>query len=56
MKRRACLRLLSCILAVAGSLIIINVHAAEKTLNLKVTNLKDEKISEKQWQRKPLDQ
>ncbi len=38
------------------SAVIINVHATEETLNLEVTNLKDEIIGEKQWQRKPTDQ
>ncbi len=37
------------------SAVIINVHATGETLNLEVTNLKDEKIGEKHWQRKSQD-
>lgn len=37
------------------SAVIVGVHATEETLSLEVTNLKDEKIGEKQWLRSPLD-
>ena len=35
------------------SAVIINVHATEEILSLEVTNLKDEKIGSKQWERVP---